>query len=193
LKNSLATLSEVASTSPSGLGNLNISSLWSDYSVDGTPRSDSSGGGEFPTAPGAQVYAFGQNLTIGPSVAPNTAQDHTRYNEAQANDYPYWIGSDGYAYPARLAPGSWPENLFAVAPRPEGAPPEGAPQQGPTSPAGGIPYDYYVNPYTGVGEKMNPVTGIYHVWGQGYSYNAMPPYYASEQEALNALNAVWGG
>lgn len=98
---------QVAGTAPAAVSSLNLSGYF-DWNGTGTVVQPNG----TTTTPGSTVTAFGRQLTIGPGVAPNTSQDQTRYAEAQTNNYPYWLGSDGYAYPISTGPGVWPASSF---------------------------------------------------------------------------------
>ena len=98
---------QVAGTDPGAVSSLNLGGYFNWDPAAASPQPNGT-----TTTPGATVTAFGREVTIGPSVAPNSSQDTTRYNEAQTNNYPYWMGSDGYAYPVSLKPGMWPESSF---------------------------------------------------------------------------------
>lgn len=98
---------QVAGTDPAAVSSLNLSGYF-DWNGTGTVVQPNG----TTTTPGSTVTAFGRQLTIGPGVAPNTSQDKTRYAEAQTNNYPYWLGSDGYAYPISTGPGVWPASSF---------------------------------------------------------------------------------
>lgn len=106
--------SATASTSTGAIGELNLGSYFGEgnFAVNGTSTGSGAGSSSAVTTPGATVTAFGRQLTIGPSVAPNTSSDTTRFNEAKTNGYPYWLGSDGFAYPIATGPGVWPSTSF---------------------------------------------------------------------------------
>lgn len=114
----------VAGADPSGVSELNLGGYFGggNFVVNGTGTISQTPA----AAPGSQVSAFGQTMTVGSGVAPNTGADTTRYNEAKTNGYPYWIGSTGYVYPTSLAPGAWPSSSFgsvSTSPSTEGATP----------------------------------------------------------------------